>query len=176
MTPATVEKTRIGDSMPDYIDHLARMDACPDALAWLRTENHPTLNAAWAACPRGDWMLWLAGRCTTPGSAEHRAVVAAAADCAAEVLGYIPPGEERPRFAIETARRWVRGEATIEECYTAHLDAAAAAGDPATVAARAAAAAAAAAVYTPRAAYTATAHEAAFAALVRRHLPNPPTK
>ena len=43
----------------DYIERIADMGACAPALAWLRSEQHPTLQAAWDACPRGDWMLWL---------------------------------------------------------------------------------------------------------------------
>jgi hypothetical protein len=47
-------------------------------------------------------------------------------------LVHVPPGEERPRVAIETAEAWCRGEATIEEVRKASrnaADAAAAAAD-----------------------------------------------
>ena len=43
----------------DYIERIADMGACAPALAWLRSEQHPTLQAAWDACPRSNWMLWL---------------------------------------------------------------------------------------------------------------------
>ena len=43
----------------DYIERIADMEACAPALSWLRSEQYPTLQAAWDACPRGDWMLWL---------------------------------------------------------------------------------------------------------------------
>ena len=54
-----------GDGAPnlegpvDYIERIADMGACAPAMAWLRSEQYPTLQAAWDACPRGDWMLWL---------------------------------------------------------------------------------------------------------------------
>ena len=43
----------------DYIDRIADLGACAPAMAWLRSEQYPSLQAAWDACPRGDWMLWL---------------------------------------------------------------------------------------------------------------------
>ena len=54
-----------GDGAPnlegpvDYIERIADMCACAPAMAWLRSEQYPTLQAAWDACPRGDWMMWL---------------------------------------------------------------------------------------------------------------------
>lgn len=166
-----------------YIDHIESMDACDDALAWLRNEDHPDITAAWAACPRADWMLWLAGRCAASDGSKHAAIVAAAADCAAAVLDLIPAGEGRPRAAVETARRWCTGQATAAECWAA-ADAANAAA--AVHAASTAAAAAARAAFAANASHAATyaaagAHAAAridrstdFAAIVRRHLPAPP--
>lgn len=43
----------------NYIERLKRMRACNDALIWLRKNDFPTLQAAWEACERADWMLWL---------------------------------------------------------------------------------------------------------------------
>ena len=43
----------------DYIERIADMEACAPAMAWLRSEQYPTLQAAWDACPRGDWLLWV---------------------------------------------------------------------------------------------------------------------
>ena len=54
-----------GDGAPnlegpvDYIERIADMGACAPAMAWLRSEQYPTLQAAWDACPRGDWLLWV---------------------------------------------------------------------------------------------------------------------
>lgn len=43
----------------NYIDRIEKMRACPEAIAWLRERNYPTLQEAWDNCKRGDWMLWL---------------------------------------------------------------------------------------------------------------------
>lgn len=56
-------------------------------------------------------MLWLADRVEV----DRRLIVRAACACARPGLKFIPKGELRPRIAIETAERWVRGNATIEE-------------------------------------------------------------
>ena len=46
---------------------------------------------------------------------DRRLVVLAACDCAETALRYVPPGEDRPRRAIETARAWARGQATLAQ-------------------------------------------------------------
>ena len=43
----------------DYIERIEALGACAPALDWLRSEQHPTLQAAWDACPQGDWLLWV---------------------------------------------------------------------------------------------------------------------
>src|SRR3990172_72416 len=43
-----------------WTDELVKMDACAEAVEWARTQ--PSLARAWRVCPRGDWMLWLAGK------------------------------------------------------------------------------------------------------------------
>lgn len=99
-----------------YIDRIAALSACPPALEWLRAESYPDLATTWAACPRGDWMLWLAGRLVgPPGHSSRAPLVLAAAACAELALVHVPANEERPRRAIEAARAWTRGEATLKE-------------------------------------------------------------
>lgn len=66
-----------------------------------------------------------------------------ACDFAERALRFVPEGEDRPRQAIEVARRYARGEATREEMDAAGVAAWAAARDAARDAARAAAWAAA---------------------------------
>ena len=96
-------------------------DACTEAVEWARTQ--PDYATAWAVCERGDWLLWLIGRLSGPPDSEsRRRLVGAAADCEALALPIFEaryPGDTRPRVAIETARRYARGEATAEECGTA---------------------------------------------------------
>jgi hypothetical protein len=167
-----------------WTDALHDLDACDDAIAW--AEGYDSLDAAWAACERGDWMLWLAGRVAgPPGDDTRRPLVLAACACARLALPYIPDGEERPLRAIETAEAWARGDAgvTLEQVRFAADDAYDAA-DTATTTADAAAhasavsnaadsayAAAAAAAYTVG--YrVATLRQCAD--LVREYYPTPP--
>lgn len=82
--------------------------ACRPALEWLQAR---TLAEAWEQSERGDWLLWLAAK----AGVDRRRLVLAACACARLALVHVPPGEERPRVAIETAEAWCRGEATIEE-------------------------------------------------------------
>ena len=50
--------------------------ACMGALTWARRQL--SYSEAWASCPRGDWLLWLAAHLAAPGSDERRAVADAA--------------------------------------------------------------------------------------------------
>jgi len=159
---------------------LVRLHACDDARTWATGK---TLQAVWETCERGDWLLWLAGRMEgKPGWHTRQQIVLAACACVETALKYVPAGEDRPRLAIEVARRWAAGGAEIAEVRKAASAASAAA-------AYAAYAASAAAAY---AAYAAAAYAAAYAAfpvdvadavrtrslkeladIVRRELPQP---
>jgi hypothetical protein len=61
-----------------------------------------TAEQAWCECERGDWMIWLAGRLNV----ERVAIVRTACAVARSVLHLVPPGEDRPRLAIEAAEAW----------------------------------------------------------------------
>ena len=68
-----------------------RLRACEEAITW--AWGFPTPAEAWGACARGDWLIWVALALAGPwGSKFHRAVVLAAARCAATV----PPDAARP--------------------------------------------------------------------------------
>jgi hypothetical protein len=142
-------------------------------MEWAKSQQSEKL--AWENCPRGDWLLWIAGKVAI----DRKLLVEAACDCAHLALRFIKKGELRPRQAIATARAWCRGKATIEQVRSAYAAAAAyaaahaydtaahAAADAAFAAdaydADAAAFAAAAAAYAAAHAYD-TAADAAFAA------------
>jgi hypothetical protein len=69
----------------------------------------------------------------------HRLLASWAADCAEHVLPLFTatyPEDDRPRRAIETARAWSRGEATVGEAREAALGAHAAARNASDAAAR----------------------------------------
>jgi len=140
----------------EIVASVRKMGACPEAVAWLAEHKNPT--QAWRDCERGDWMLWLVGKLAGPvGDPRRKKLVLAACGCARLSLKYVKAGEERPRIAIETAEKWARGKATIEEvriaAYAAY--AAAYAVYAAAYAAYAAAYAAYAAAYAAYAAYAA---------------------
>ena len=139
-------------------------DACADAVAWVGDRSW---ESAWAECPRGDWLLWYAGR----AGADRRDIVRAAAACARLVLHLVPPGEDRPRLAIEAAEAWADAP-TPERAWAAARAAAAAEAWAAAAAARAAAAAEAwaAAAWTAEAAARAVGAAEAGAARKAMHL------
>jgi len=156
----------------DLMTALETVGACREAREWLRAERKRRPGAKrsierWEACPRGDWLLWLAAK----AGVDRRMVVMAACAVAREALVHVPAGGDRPRRCIETAERWCRGEATIEDVRVARRTAAAAAhadADAADAAHAAAAYAAAAAAYAAAAAAAdAAAAAAAAAARVR---------
>ena len=109
----------------------------------------------WTAEGRGatdsaiDKVAFESARILAPvGTLTERTAHALACDFAEHVLPIWEaryPGDDRPRVAIETKRRWLAGEASDEERYAAYTAAAA----------RAAAAAAAAYAYAAGAAYAA---------------------
>ena len=141
------------------LDALVKVDACNEARRWVESYRPRAVRARdyWTACERGDWLLWVASR----AGVDRRDVVRAACACARLSLVHVPAGEPRPLRAIETAERWARGKATIEEVRAAY--------DAASAAARYAAYYYAAAAYDAAAAASASASAAASAAAVLRH-------
>ena len=163
-----------------------------------------TYTAAWIACPRGDWMLWLIARCepirsSAAWSDARRPLVLASVDCARLALPAFEaryPGDDRPRRCLDTTAAWVASEATqkgVERAqsgawaaYIGVYSADAAASAAAAWAADAAYASSAAAAYVAAdaaaadaaaadAAYVdAAAWAAAAAAIVRARFPAPP--
>jgi hypothetical protein len=51
---------RIAERYPHWTDRLDELGACDDAIGW--GYDYDTIDAAWAACRRADWMLWLHAR------------------------------------------------------------------------------------------------------------------
>jgi hypothetical protein len=116
---------------------LLDLGACSKARKWAKGKS---LSKVWETCEHGDWLLWLCGKMVDkPNWPTRQQVVLAACVCAETALQYVPVDETRPRKAIETARSWVKGEATIEQVRTAAYAAADAAADATYAAAYAAA-------------------------------------
>ena len=124
-------------TLNDLRPALALLGACHEGREWVATQ--PDAATAWATCPRGDWLVWLLGALHVRGYVSRQTLVLAACACAETVLRHVPAGEDLPRLAIEAARRWARGEATVEEVRAAANTAADAATRAAVAAADAAA-------------------------------------
>ena len=136
------------------------MNACAEAVEW--ASRFATPEQAWAACERGDWMLWLVGR----AGIEREKLVLVACECARLALPHT--SDERVKKAIEVTEAWARGEVAIEDVRAARQGA---------LAARTAAYAAAAAAAAAYAAYAADARAtmlAACADIVRKFYPAHP--
>ena len=91
-------------------------------------------------------MLWLDRNLGILTDCERRELACDFAERVLPIYEKANPGDDRPRIAIETARKYARGEATLEElnaAYAAAYAAADAAADAADAAADAAAYAAA---------------------------------
>lgn len=137
--------------MPKLSMQIAHLAPCSKARKYLDSQN--TWEEAWNNCPRTDWLLWLIGKDT---SIKRERIVVCACAIARTVLKFVKEGELRPLAAIETAERWTKGEATLEDIRKARNGAAvaahAAAADVAYADAAAAAAAAADVAYAAAAA------------------------
>lgn len=87
---------------------LTALYACSEAVAWAK--GYPTLDAAWAACERPDWLLWWIGRTVArePGSLGRRWLALLAAECAGAVP-QVGAGAE----AVDLAARWGAGDPDV---------------------------------------------------------------
>lgn len=115
----------------DYIGTIDNFMLDSDFVMWLHLTKPPTLKAAWDSCPRGDEMLDLVYACIKYGDLriDRRTFAACACDIAELALPRVPAGEHRPRFAIETARLRIRGQATAGDACDASSRASRAASD-----------------------------------------------
>ena len=84
--------------------------ACDLALEWSRTQ--PSLETAWRECQRGDWMLWLLGRC----GADRKRLVKAAALCVEPAAALCDEYTEAVCLSVvQTCVAWSEGDASEEE-------------------------------------------------------------
>ena len=130
------------------IEFYTRYNPCDDARRWLKAGDYPSLQAAWNACQRGDWMLWVWAKLDggEPYSDTRRPLVGAAIECAALALPIYEaqfPGDKRVRNCLDLCARWAAGEQVNHDELVAAAAAYAAAADYAAYAAADYAAAAA---------------------------------
>ena len=94
--------------MNHWTENLERLAVCPDAMVWAK--DYASLEAAWAACPRGDWMLWLITREVVQDSPEHRRVIACLVACCRPSLEYAGEWRETLAGVYDTLDAWAKGE------------------------------------------------------------------
>ena len=83
----------------DLLLAMTRLDACDDARSWLASCPACTFADLWDACPRGDWLLWLAGR--LPGlEAQVGRATAAVARLALTAIPDEHPGADELREIV----------------------------------------------------------------------------
>ena len=158
-----------------FIEKLRGLNPCEEGLKY--AESFGSLQKAWDSCERGDWMLWLLGKLSGPPESESRKeLVLIACQCARTALKYVEKGDEkRPLKAIQTAEKWAKGAATIEEVRAAAAYAANAAYAAADAAYAAYAASAVAhAAYAANAAANAADAQKKCADIVRKMHPKAP--
>ena len=99
---------------------LSNLRACGEARQW--ASSYPTLEEAWAACERGDWMLWLwAHHCGPSMDDRRRPLVGCCVEIARTVLPIFEanrPRDDRPRKCLDLMERYATGEAvSLESIY-----------------------------------------------------------
>ena len=83
-----------------FKDKLKGMKACREAIDFA---GDMTFEEAWQRCERADWMLWYICKAKI---GTRKARIHVICDCAETALKYVPKGEDRPRLAIEAARKY----------------------------------------------------------------------
>jgi hypothetical protein len=134
---------------------IEKFNPCREALEFRK--QYPTLLDAWNACPRGDWMLWIAKK----AGVDIRLLTLAKGKCAETVKHLMK--DDRSIKAVEAAIAFGEGRINEDELKAAAAYAADAAADAAAAYAYAAAAYAADAAADAAAAYAADAAYAAAA-------------
>ena len=101
-------------------DLLVRLGSSQELVEWARDRS---LTEMWEQCERPDWMLWLCEKMIDEADwPTHQEVVLAACNCAQTVLHIYEnkyPQSRVPRKALEVARSWASGRATLEEVRSA---------------------------------------------------------
>lgn len=90
-----------------WTDKLRNLDACSDAVRW--ASAYQTAQAAWDACVRPDWMIWLALKTGVSERVLWRAEVRMA-----RLVEHLMT-DERSRHALDMREAWLDGHATDDE-------------------------------------------------------------
>jgi vacuolar-type H+-ATPase subunit D/Vma8 len=91
---------------------LRQFDICKPPLDFY--DNYDSFEDAWNACPRGDWMLWIAHKLKV----DHRILTLAKSRCARTVIHLMK--DKRSINAVEISELYGLGKATEEELHKAY--------------------------------------------------------
>lgn len=127
------------------LELLQSQNACNSAIVAAKAAGLPMrFDTLARKLNRADWALWELSRL----GLDRKTLVLMACDCAETAKRWWPEGTNAPSVAIQTARKWARGKATIQEVRKAANATATYAAYTAAYAAAYAAATAAYAAYT----------------------------
>jgi hypothetical protein len=101
---------------PSHVNGLQALGACSEAVEF--AEGFNSLDEAWQACERGDWMLWFVGETIgcEPWTEGRKPLLACALDCAETVRYLWSPLQTKAIAAfVSVLRSWIDGKATTEE-------------------------------------------------------------
>ena len=162
--------------MKKHAEALKELGACEDAVAW--ANGYDTPQAAWDACGRGHWMIWLVFRLSgDPESDSRRDAVRLLVECMRPAIAKWSPEARRVvATTLDLLERWCAGDpgVTLEDMRAAAWGAYATTAYIAAAAAYACAAGAATYADACVAAYAMPDSRAAVAAFVRKHHPEAP--
>lgn len=93
----------------EWLEDFKKLNPSSEAIEWVRNGKFKTLEQAWIACNRGDWMLSYWAKHHGPITPEtHKELVVCASEIARKLLDFNPKGENRPLRAIEAAEVWAQ--------------------------------------------------------------------
>lgn len=95
----------------ELLSFLKSKNACAESIQWIDDRD---LVTAWNECPKASWLLWLYARSVNPDTIVFKTAVVELADSMLNIFEAEYPEDKRPRNAIETARRYLAGNATKE--------------------------------------------------------------
>jgi len=94
--------------MSRFSDYLKSLGACRGAVAW--SAQFRGAQAAWEACDRGDWMLWLlARRMGDIRGEKHRRLVKLACACVRLALNREADGQGGIGMILQAVEGWADG-------------------------------------------------------------------
>ena len=101
-------------TLHELFHRLYELPSCPGAWEW--AQDRQADEAAYLACERGDYLLWIAARLgVTPAP-----LVLAACDCAERVLRFARPEDMSTlREALQVTRAYMHNEATLVQVLNA---------------------------------------------------------